>query len=90
MNKAPYLYDGCYILWRGTIANLDVSSEKITFKLLKGSFDNKVFEGSIPVEFYHAEQFENDFFIEMLGKVIYDGSSFILQGILYRRIVQDN
>ncbi|MBN1524411.1 MAG: hypothetical protein JW904_08015 [Spirochaetales bacterium] len=86
VSQNSYLYDGCFVLWRGTVANLDITPEKISFRFLKGSYDNKVFEGSIPVEFYHADKFENDYFIELLGKVVYNGESFMLQGVLMHRI----
>jgi len=87
---SPYLYDGCFVIWRGTVANLQIRTMEIGFQFLKGSWDNKVFDGNIPVIFHEATKLENDYYIELLGKVVTSGNSFSLEGVLQRRIIPDS
>jgi tetratricopeptide (TPR) repeat protein len=86
----PLLYDGCFVLWRGTIANLLIGTRDIRFQLLVGSHDNRSFEGSVPVIFDFADKFENNYYIELLGKVAPAGDRFRLQGVLFRRLIPDH
>jgi tetratricopeptide (TPR) repeat protein len=86
----PLLYDGCFVLWRGTIANLYIGGEDIRFQLLVGSHDNRSFEGAVPVIFDFAEKFQNNYYIELLGRVTPRNGGFFLKGVLFRRLIPDH
>ncbi len=87
----PLLYDGCFVLWRGTIANLYIGSRDIRFQFLVGSPDNRSFEGAVPVIFDFADKFENNYYIELMARVVPTANGqFRLQGVLFRRIIPDH
>jgi tetratricopeptide (TPR) repeat protein len=87
VSRDPLLYDGCYVLWRGTIANLFIGKTEIKFQFLVGSWDNRLFEGAVPVIFDHADKFENNYYLELLGKVVAGNDSYYLKGVLNRRLI---
>jgi len=47
---APWLYDGCWVLWKGMTANVVYNDEVISFDFLVGFEDGKVLEGRVAVE----------------------------------------
>jgi tetratricopeptide (TPR) repeat protein len=85
--KDPSLYDGCFVLWRGTVANLFIGKEEIRFQFLVGSYDNRTFEGAVTAVFDFADKLENNYYLEVLGKVVPEGNSFRLRGVLSRRLI---
>ena len=87
--KDPGLYDGCYVLWRGTVANLFIGKEQIKFQYLVGSYDNRTFEGAVPVVLDFGEKLENNYYLELLGKVAVNGDTFYLKGALLRRLAAE-
>lgn len=83
-----YLYDQCYILWRGRAANLVIGDEHITFDLLVGYVGEEVLEGIVPVTLYFAVDLPIDYPVEVLGKVVaVNPSEFYLEGISIRRLL---
>ncbi len=78
--KAPYLYEGCYVAWKGSVSNLDIFSSKITFDFLVGYHNAKVLEGIVPVEFPFAVNIEPEHPLEVLGQIILRDDRFILRG----------
>ena len=46
----PPLYEGCYVLWKGTTANVVVESDAIRFDFLVGFDEGRILEGQVPVE----------------------------------------
>jgi tetratricopeptide (TPR) repeat protein len=87
--KDPSLYDGCYVLWRGTVANLFIGKEQIKFQFLVGSYDNRTFEGAVSVVLDFGEKLENNYYLELMAKVAANGSSFTLKGALLRRLIAE-
>ncbi|MBN2351158.1 MAG: hypothetical protein JXD23_01215 [Spirochaetales bacterium] len=87
--KDPGLYDGCYVLWRGAVANLFIGKEQIKFQFLVGSYDNRTFEGAAPVVLDFGEKLENNYYLELLGKVTANGDTFYLKGALLRRLAAE-
>ncbi len=84
--RDPGLYDGCYVLWRGSVANLFIGKDRIKFQLLVGSSDRRVFEGAAPVVLDFAEKLDNNDYLELLGKVVRNGDTFYLKGALLRHL----
>ena len=82
----PALYDGCFVLWRGTVANLRITSDELGFQFLVGSYDKRIFEGAAPVVFNFANLLENNDYIELLAKVMQTEKGFYLKGIIQRRL----
>ncbi len=78
--QAPYLYEGCYVAWKGSLSNLDIFRDKITFDFLVGYHDQKVLEGIVPVEFLFAVDIEPEYPLEVLGRIILKKDRFILRG----------
>jgi len=87
--KDPGLYDGCYVLWRGTVANLLIGKKEIKFQFLVGSYDNRTFEGAVPVVLDFGEKLENNNYLQLLGKVTVSGDTFYLKGALLRRLADE-
>ncbi len=45
--EEPWLYEGCYVRWRGRVANLMIDDETIRFDLMVGYEDGRVLEGVV-------------------------------------------
>lgn len=45
----PWLYEGCFVRWRGQTSNIEVTDDAIRFTLLVGYEDERVLEGTVPV-----------------------------------------
>ncbi len=72
VQKEPFLYQNCYVIWKGRISNLAISEKAITFDFLVGYHDQKVLEGIVPVTLDFAVDLEQGYPIELLGKINYD------------------
>ena len=49
VSESPWLFEGCWILWRGVTANVVYKENAITFDFLVGYQEGRVLEGRIPV-----------------------------------------
>mgnify|MGYP006286800199 FL=1 len=76
-----YLYDNCYVIWKGKISNLSVSEERIAFDFLVGYHDEKVLEGVVPVTLDFAVSLEQGHPIELLGRIHIENDRITLTGV---------
>jgi len=86
--KQPGLYDGASVVWRGKVANLQVSKAPITFDLLVGYDQEKQLEGIVPVTLPFAADIGNGDAVEILGQVALNGNVTSLLGISLHRLSQ--
>lgn len=81
----PALHEGVFVRWRGRLANLAVSPERIRFDLLVGYHRGEVLEGIVPVELQFAALLEPDQAVEVIGVVTPDPRGHItMQGTRIR------
>jgi tetratricopeptide (TPR) repeat protein len=81
----PALYEDCYVLWSGKVANVRVSPQAIDFDLLVGYQDERELQGVVPVKLQFAFDLENGIGVEVLGKILLrDGSLALLGRSLHR------
>jgi len=81
VQKTPLLYRNCFVIWKGRVSNLVISENSISFDLLVGYADEKVLEGIVPVNLKFGAKIDTSLAIDVLGKVIIDGSKIRLLGI---------
>ena len=79
VTESPWLYEGCWVLWRGVTANVIYDDEAIKFDFLVGYQDGTVLEGRIPVEVPFLAVME-PLPLELLARVELSGDEFILVG----------
>lgn len=81
VQQNPSIYEGCYVIWKGKISNLEIKTQEIVFDFLVGYHDQKVLEGIVSVVLPFAADLDTYFPIELLGKVLVKGNSFSLEGV---------
>jgi predicted house-cleaning noncanonical NTP pyrophosphatase (MazG superfamily) len=87
VKEFPQLYDGCFILWKGKPANLEVTTERIAFDFLVGYHENNTLEGIVPVSFNFTIRIIPDQPIELLaGVMVDDTGNLSLQGLAVHRL----
>jgi hypothetical protein len=86
VSEEPWLYEGCYIRWRGRAANVSIGDEAITFDLLVGYENEQVLEGVVPVRLDFAARIESAMSVEVIAEVIADSELTGLRGVAVRRI----
>ncbi len=77
----PESFQNCFVIWKGKISNLTVTSKRITFDLLIGYEEEKVLVGIVPVTLNFAADLDPDVPVEILARVIISGESISLEGI---------
>ncbi|MBN1696087.1 MAG: hypothetical protein JW881_01125 [Spirochaetales bacterium] len=83
--KQPYLYDNCFVRWKGKVGGLEIGDEAIRFDFWVG--DTHTFEGVIPVLLDFGALLENGQTIEVLGSIeTIDRQNFILKGRAIHRL----
>ncbi len=80
VKKTPLLYHNCFVIWRGRVSNLVITENSISFDLLVGYADEKVLEGIVPVKLNFGAKIDSSLAIDVLGKIIIDGSQIRLLG----------
>lgn len=81
VQKTPLLYRNCFVIWKGRVSNLVITENSFSFDLLVGYADEKVLEGIVPVNLNFGAKIDSSLPIDVLGKVIIDGSKIRLLGI---------
>jgi hypothetical protein len=84
--QEPWLYNGCWVRWRGRVSNLEIGEEWIRFVFLVGYEDQRNLEGTIPVRLGFAADLDVEA-IELIGQVEYADARLGLQGTSVRQIV---
>ena len=81
----PWLYEGCYVRWRGRVANLEVSEDVIAFDFLVGFEEGQVLQGIVPTRFFYAVSVNPGTNVELLGQITsVEAGSFALRGAAVR------
>lgn len=70
VSEQPWLYDGCYVRWRGRVSNLNVSESEITFDFLVGYEDQRVLEGVVPARLDFAAEIEPGSSVELIARIV--------------------
>jgi hypothetical protein len=86
VSKNPALYEDCYVVWSGKVANVRISPEAIDFDLLVGYQDERELQGVVPVRLLFAFDLENGIGVEILGKIVLREGSLTLQGRSLHRL----
>ena len=86
VSEEPWLYEGCYVRWRGRAANVSIGDEAINFDLLVGYENQQVLEGVVPVRLGFAARIESAMSVEIIAEVIADSELTGLRGVAVRRI----
>ncbi|MDR2470678.1 MAG: tetratricopeptide repeat protein [Treponema sp.] len=77
----PSLYRDCYVLWRGSAANVQTDTGTIRFDLLVGYDTRTVMEGDVAVELRFPAEINTALPLEVLGSVVPLGPGrFMLRG----------
>ena len=83
----PPLYEGCFVVWRGRISNLDVNEERVQFDLLVGYDTSEVLEGVVEVVLNFGVVLTQGRVVEILGAVrLEDGETLSLRGISVHKL----
>lgn len=82
----PWLYDGCYVRWKGRATNVVVSSERIAFDFLVGYHTDEVLQGIAEAELQFAARVEPGDPLEVISRVRYGPDGFRLEVTGLRRL----
>lgn len=78
----PYLYNKCYVLWKGMPTNIRKTENNLTFKLLVGYDTKETMEGWIDVRCNFVRDVDVDKVIVVLGQLqVMENDEIYLQGI---------
>jgi len=77
----PFLYNDCYVIWKGRASNITATEEELRFDFLVGYHENKILEGVVPVELDFAARVIQNTPIEILGRIKTDGRNIMLIGV---------
>ncbi len=84
--REPWLYNGCYVRWKGRVANVRTDSEHIIFDLLVGYQEEQELDIVSKVILPFAIEIENGMSIEIIGRVLSDTSIELLEGVAVRKL----
>jgi len=82
----PPLYAGCFVVWRGKVANLRVSGEALSFDLLVGYESQQQLHGVVPVSTTFAAELADGDAVEVLGRVALPSGKLALEGVSLHRL----
>lgn len=84
--EEPWLYHGCFVRWRGRVANL-VIEDVIRFELMVGYEDGQVLEGVVPVLVPFGVSLDPGASVELIGQVQTEGEEIdALEAVSLRRL----
>lgn len=89
VSKESLLYNGCYIVWSGKVANLLIDRENITFDLLVGYHEQKELLGIVPVFLDFGVDLENGTSLEVLGEIESEAGGLRIKGISIHRLLKN-
>lgn len=84
--REPWLYEGCWVKWRGRVSNVEIGAQLIRFVLLVGYEDEVSLEGTVPVRFTRAVDVQVPA-VEVIGQVVLEENRLVLDGTGIRQIV---
>ena len=82
----PYLYQDCYVFWRGKISNLVITAEMIKFDYLVGYHTEEELEGIIRVSLDFGAKLRSGDNIEILARIVYMEGTLSLEGISIHKL----
>ena len=79
VRENPYLYDGCYIRWKGRMSNLEMKDPGMKFDFLVGYETAQLLEGIVPVYTDFQVRLDSALPMEILGRIeVLDRERFII------------
>jgi len=82
----PPLYAGCFVVWRGKVANLAIASDAISFDLLVGYESQQQLQGVVPVAAAFAAELSDGDAVEVLGRVGLASGKLALEAVSLHRL----
>ena len=80
--KEPYLYNACYVVWKGMPTNVQKGEESTSFDLLVGYDTKKRLEGTVPVFYNFVSDVDVEKAISVLAQLqVEEGVRIALRGI---------
>ena len=86
VQRDPVLFDGCTVWWKGKIANLRVTSEKMEFTFLVGYHDEEELEGTVPVTLGFAAKIGSGDNLDLLARIAPSSDGIALTGISVHKL----
>lgn len=75
----PKIYNGVYVRWKGSVANLKVRETEIDFDFLVGYHEGKILEAVVPAKIRFAVRIENGDPIDVLAKIQFNEDTWFLE-----------
>jgi len=88
VKELPPLYEDCFVIWSGKLANLAVGDDSIGFDLLVGYEHERELLGIVPVRLSFGADLENGIAVEVLGKIRLTEEGFMLDGVSIHRLLE--
>ncbi len=82
----PPLYEGCFVVWRGKVANLRVPGETLSFDLLVGYESQQQLHGVVPVAAAFAAELSDGDAVEVLGRIGLPSGKLALEAVSLHRL----
>jgi tetratricopeptide (TPR) repeat protein len=82
----PPLHAGCYVLWRGKVANLRMAGDAVSFDLLVGYESQQQLQGVVPVAAAFAAELADGDAVEVLGRVEVPSGKLALAAVSLHRL----
>ncbi|OQY33674.1 MAG: hypothetical protein B6241_07145 [Spirochaetaceae bacterium 4572_59] len=89
VTTSPYLYENCFVLWKGRFTNLTYVNDQIEFDFLVGYEKSQILEGILPVIVQFPVNLDPIYPLELLAKVeIINDSTIRLQAVAVHNIIE--
>ena len=85
--EKPFLFNNCYVKWKGKITNITVNDNDLDFDFLVGYEDGRLLEGIIRVNVDFPILLEEDFSYEIIGKLKTSGA-FGIKAVSIRKFLK--
>jgi len=82
----PPLHAGCFVVWRGKVANLGIASDELSFDLLVGYESQRQLQGVVRVAAAFAAELADGDAVEVLGKVDLASGKLALEAVSLHRL----
>ncbi len=82
----PPLYEGCFVVWRGKVANLKITAEALSFDLLVGYESQQQLHGVVPVTAAFSAELADGDAVELLGRVALPSGKLALAAVSLHRL----
>lgn len=87
----PYLYQDCWIRWKGMATNLIVSEKYFSFDFLVGYDTRNTLEGIVPVRCASVLPIQTTKPLEVLGQISFENGTLFLAGsAIYQTAIPEN